>query len=365
LLHFILAGLVFNVNDTHNPRAKIQNQYWSGKILAWVGFLVISFFIPHVFFVYWSKYVALLGAGIFMLIQLLLLIDFTHSWAERCLENWENDNNDKWKWILVGSTLSVFCISIVMIGLEYGFFSGHGCTLNQTVISINLVLAFIAVFLSIHPRVQDVNPKSGLTQAGIMVLYGTYLIASAMINEPTGDDEGGIAKHCNPMDKTASGKSINFAIGAIFTIIAIVYSTSRAATQSSTILASSPEYSSLPLSDPSSRSNAIQAAVNSGSISQSEANEDNGGHIVDDEETGVAYNYTFFHLVFAIASMYAAMLLTNWGDFHIDDSAVYIGRSMYALWVKVGTSWISYALFFWTLVAPILLPDRYFSLIIY
>jgi hypothetical protein len=30
--------------------------------------------------------------------------------------------------------------------------------------------------------------------------------------------------------------------------------------------------------------------------------------------TPVAYNYSFFHLIFALASMYIAMLMTGWGS---------------------------------------------------
>lgn len=32
----------------------------------------------------------------------------------------------------------------------------------------------------------------------------------------------------------------------------------------------------------------------------------------DDEEDRVTYNYSFFHLIFTMASMYLVMLLTNW-----------------------------------------------------
>lgn len=38
--------------------------------------------------------------------------------------------------------------------------------------------------------------------------------------------------------------------------------------------------------------------------------DDDDGH--DDEKNGVAYNYGSFHFIFAVASMYVAMLLTNW-----------------------------------------------------
>jgi serine incorporator 1/3 len=32
----------------------------------------------------------------------------------------------------------------------------------------------------------------------------------------------------------------------------------------------------------------------------------------DDERIGTRYNYSFFHVIFAMGAMYVAMLLTNW-----------------------------------------------------
>ena len=32
----------------------------------------------------------------------------------------------------------------------------------------------------------------------------------------------------------------------------------------------------------------------------------------DDEKSGTRYNYSWFHVIFVLATMYVAMLLTNW-----------------------------------------------------
>ncbi len=47
----------------------------------------------------------------------------------------------------------------------------------------------------------------------------------------------------------------------------------------------------------------------------------------------------------------------------VDDDAdnVYIGRSEVAMWIRVVSSWICMLIYIWSLIAPVLLPDRYVS----
>ena len=62
-----------------------------------------------------------------------------------------------------------------------------GCGLNVFFVTFNLILSIVASLMSIHPRVQEAKPSSGLLQASIVVIYNTYVVASAMsdeVNEP-------------------------------------------------------------------------------------------------------------------------------------------------------------------------------------
>ena len=55
-----------------------------------------------------------------------------------------------------------------------------------------------------------------------------------------------------------------------------------------------------------------------GSAGNASDDEEGGGRkgqkVYDDEEEGVAYNYSLFHLVLTCASLYIMMCLTNWLD---------------------------------------------------
>ncbi|CAG8753527.1 15868_t:CDS:2, partial [Acaulospora morrowiae] len=80
-----------------------------------------------------------------------------------------------------------------------------------------------------------------------------------------------------------------------------------------------------------------------------------------DREHAVKYNYEFYHYVFAIASMYVAMLLTNWNTINMTgkEKLVAIGHSYTISWIKVISSWICILIYCWTLLAPVFLPHRF------
>lgn len=93
---------------------------------------------------------------------------------------------------------------------------------------------------------------------------------------------------------------------------------------------------------------------------------------IDDYEP-VPYNYSFFHLIFTLATLYVAMLLTAWGKDNDEASEIsktaqrslkrcsFVGVSWTSVWVKMGSQIFTALLYIWVLVAPILFPDRDFS----
>lgn len=124
-------------------------------------------------------------------------------------------------------------------------------------------------------------------------------------------------------------------VGALFTFLAIAYSTSRAATQSKALVGKGRRAGAIALPDDeatsmvteqpskkdSLRIQAMMAAVEAGSLPASALEEDDSddedapgapGTNNDDERLGTRYNYTWFHVIFAAATMYTAMLLTDW-----------------------------------------------------
>lgn len=76
------------------------------------------------------------------------------------------------------------------------------------------------------------------------------------------------------------------------------------------------------------------------------------------EARPVTYSYSFFHLIFALASMYSGMLLTSWTNTSESSDSIDVGWT--SVWVRICTEWATAALYIWTLVAPLIFPDREF-----
>ncbi|WVQ77734.1 hypothetical protein IAR50_007424 [Cryptococcus sp. DSM 104548] len=404
LFHLILSSLLIGVRSTKTKRAAIQNGWWGPKLLSYFVLCFLSFLIPNEFFMAYGSYIAPIGAFFFILIGLVLLVDFAHTWSETCLDNWERSNSNLWQFILVGSTFGMFAATITVTTLLYVFFAGSGCGTNTFFITFNLILTVLVTGIAISHPVQEANPKSGLTQASMVAAYCTYLTSSAVVNHT--DSAGG---KCNPLHARGGTETTTLLIGALFTFLAIAYSTSRAATQSTALVgkghrAGNSGHIALPhdaedegevrlvTNQPKGRKDemryqAILAAVNAGSLPASvldEPEDDDDeieaamGEERDDERAGTKYNYSWFHIIFAIAAMYVAGLLTDWAIIStspvahptepqsagfdlgmLNEPDVFIGRSETTMWMRIVSSWLCYALYSWSLVGPVVMPDRF------
>lgn len=377
LFHFLLSFLLIGVQNTKDGRAGIQNGFWGPKIVAWIAFVVISFLIPEEFFMFYGKYIAFLGAMLFVLLGLVLLVDLSHSWVELCLDKAEDDtspNSSIWRYVLIGSTFSMYLVAIAMTIIMYVFFAGSSCGMNNTAITLNLLAMLIVTMLSMSPRIQEENQRAGIGQSAMVAVYCTYLTFSAVCMEP--DD-----RRCNPLIRARGARTTTVVLGAIVTLLTVAYTTTRAATQS--FFGNTTGNIRLDDEHPSSadiiiseqprarRQMALQQAIAEGSLpasatldddSDDEETDSHGGkHVKDDERKGTQYNYSLFHVIFFLATCWIATLLTQSIDPESDSDFTPVGRTYAASWIKIISSWVCYLIYTWSLVAPIILTGRDFS----
>lgn len=375
LFHLFFAVLLIGVRSTKDTRAGLQNGFWGPKILAWLAFVVAAFFIPEGFFLFWGNYVAYLGAMLFVLLGLVLLVDLAHTWAELCqdkIDEGDGPNYRLWQFLLMGSSLGMYLAALAMTIVMYIFFASSGCSMNISAITINLLFTILITVLSVQPTIQDANPKAGLAQSAMVAVYCTYLTFSAVCMEP--DD-----KHCNPLIRARGARTTTVILGAIVTMLTIAYTTTRAATQGFAIGSNpgkSNKYAQVTQDDyehglvtqqPASRREIMRAAVESGALPASALDEDSDDEeevtvsSKDDERQGTQYNYTLFHIIFLMATCWVATLLTQKMDPENSSDFTPVGRTYWASWIKIVSAWVCYGIYSWTLVAPLVLEGREFS----
>jgi hypothetical protein len=236
---------------------------------------------------------------------------------------------------------------------------------------INLIVFLVISLVSVQPAVQESNPRAGLAQAAMVTVYCTYLTMSAVSMEP---DE----HNCNPLIRSRGTRTVTVILGAIVTMATIAYTTTRAATQGIALgskgghgyaqLGTEDNEHGLVTQQPNTRremrAEALRAAVESGSLPASALDDSDDEDEFetsskDDERGSTQYNYSLFHVIFFLATTWVGTLLTQNIDLESSQDFAPVGRTYWASWVKIISAWVCYAIYLWTLVAQVLLPDRF------
>lgn len=79
----LMAFLMFGAKSSKDSRAPIQNGFWGIKYLIVIAIAIGAFFIPAGQFGNIWMWVGLIGGLVFILVQLVYLVDFAHSTAEQ------------------------------------------------------------------------------------------------------------------------------------------------------------------------------------------------------------------------------------------------------------------------------------------
>uniref|UniRef100_A0AAX7TG75 Serine incorporator 1 n=1 Tax=Astatotilapia calliptera TaxID=8154 RepID=A0AAX7TG75_ASTCA len=331
MFFLLFSLLMIKVKSSKDPRAALHN-----------GFHYIMWF-----------YIGMAGAFCFILIQLVLLIDFAHSWNESWVEKMEEGNSRCWYAALLSVTTVSYLLSLVSLVMFYVYYThSDGCTENKVFISINMLLCIAASVMSILPQIQESQPRSGLLQSSLVTLYTMYLTWSAMTNEPD--------RKCNPsllgiigLNTTSPGSQNHVVqwwdaqgiVGLILFLMCVLYSSIRNS--------SNAQVNKLTLTSDES------ALIEDGPQTDSFEEGNGPNRAVDNEKDGVTYSYSFFHFMLFLASLYIMMTLTNW--YSPDSKYEAITSKWPSVWVKISSSWICIALYVWTLVAPLVLVNRDFD----
>jgi len=363
LFFLVFSLMMIGVRSSKDPRAAIQNGVWGIKFILVIGGMIGAFFIPNGAFEQVWMYFGLIGGFLFIVIQLILIIDFAHTWAESWVGYYEDTDARGWLVALIGSSVLTFGVSFAGIVLSYVYYTGEhvgDCKLHEFFISFNMIICLVLSVVSILPSVQEHMPKSGLLQSGCITLYMTYLVWSAMSNSPDGKCKPDLSAVLTPPtnaslttttpatpggdDKKPQVFGAENVVGLVVWFLCVLYACIRTT--------SSSQAAKLTGGD--------KLLVKDNGESAPGGDAEGGQQVWDNEEDEVAYSWSLFHLMFALATLYVMMTLTNW--FHPNTAAIEsFSANSAAVWVKIVSSWLCGALYLWTLIAPMLLTDRDFG----
>lgn len=242
LIFFLtMAAMMVGVRSSRDTRAPIQNGFWGLKFLIIIGIAVGAFFIQAGSFGTWMMWIGMVGGFSFILIQLVLIIDFAHNWADIWVGNYEETQSKGWFVALMAATAVQYVLSLIGIILLYTYYTqSDDCALNKFFISFNMILCFAVSILSITPRIQEAQPRSGLLQSAIVTLYTIYLTWSAVANNPDGNCNPGLMGIIGDQNNKVSMDKTSI-VGLVIWMCCILYSSLRSANAVSSLTNPDPE----------------------------------------------------------------------------------------------------------------------------
>lgn len=317
---------------------------WCLKSTFWFLLCVGSVFLPNDVMTSGFIWFARVGAFVFLVLQQVILIDFGYNVNDKLYslgaEGGEEEGGcSGWFIILVSAAMILYGAALSGIVLLFVFYTG--CDVNDALISVSLVCI---VAFTVLQLCSDPEQGHNLLVSSIVAAYVAYLTYSSVSSNP---DES-----CNP---TYSDRDDALAItlGLSLTMLSIattVYFSSASITQ---LLDESPASSKGPArmtADLLTNDGMAPAQVTTSSSPRP------SDQLVI--HRGLAWK---FNVVLVLITMYWCMTLTNWGDSGGDSSGSSPMAGKISLWMNITASWISIALYTWTMVAPWIFPDRDFS----
>ncbi|XP_034602055.1 uncharacterized protein [Setaria viridis] len=304
IFFWLMFASTFGTRKLHEARNSWHSGCWILKSLVYALSIGIPFIIPNIFIQLYGE-IARLGAGIFLLLQLISMLHFI-SW---CNKRWMPDPGSN-QCGLFGLFLSTICYiaSFAGIGVLYFLYvPNSSCAFNIFNITWTAILVKIIMAVSLHSKVNE-----GLLSSGIMSSYIVFLCWSALHSEPE-------AGKCHSHMKIAKDGDWATIVSFIIAICSIVM-----ATFSTGIDTKSFQF----------RNDEVQL------------------------EEDTPYSYEIFHIVFAMGAMYFAMLFISWELNHPARKwSIDVGWA--STWVKIINEWFAASIYIWRLISPVVLRNQF------
>lgn len=354
---------------------------WLAKILLHILILGLSFLIDNTSMTSYAQ-AARVASVFFLIIQILIIIDLAYKVAE-----WFTDHADAaddaagWEPGLCSNmyraaytVLVVLFTAAATIGLILLFTFWGNCPLNNFFTAQTLVFSSLFMLCSALKIV-----GKGLLPPSIIAAYNVYLTYSAITNNPS--------EVCNALVvRNSASSQVTIIAGLVIAVLSVTWvAISSAGSAHSAVSISRGEHEHHRVENPVTTPSATHSdsiggakATNIPSAAGAPATYQEGAAAAaENEESGSAAGAAdtsssasdaveprpwLFHIVMCLASMYLAMMSTNWGSPTGTDAPSGTPElSEASMWARMGSVFAIEILFAWTLCAPRVCKDRDFS----
>mmetsp|Transcript_11194 Transcript_11194/g.23296 ORF Transcript_11194/g.23296 Transcript_11194/m.23296 type:complete len:451 (-) Transcript_11194:75-1427(-) len=347
---FMLAG---------SASRSFHRGYWGLKMALFALLIVGSFFIPNTFFNVYSE-VSRVVSVVFLLLMIIILVDFAHSIQEMYSEYVAAQDEEGIEPGCCSSKADILYLIVaggmilggfIAICFMYSFATHHNCSGQVGLLSVTLLCGVAIIVMS----VLDVFGAPGLLCPAVVFVYAVWLQWSAMTSEDTTE--------CNPYGSQDDQPWYVVAIGVVITGLSLAYTSYSAANAVPDLCGGSDDSEDLtsPLVAPRTDVEAGKKNDDSDADDADSGDDRPRSLAVESPEaadTGRSDQPWKYHLIMFSASLYMAMLLTNWG---VGTSSGTSTTGTTSMWIKIITMWLTYLLYLWTLLAPVCMPNRDFS----
>eukprot|EP00762_Andalucia_godoyi_P006797 ANDGO_00893.mRNA.1 putative serine incorporator len=301
---FFAVHLILTLMFKTSPEFKVsvQRDWWFFKIIFFFGLIVAAFFIRNGVFVGFAYLFLILGA-LFVVMQVLILIDFAYDWND----SWVKKEKNSYLAGLLAVSLLLFVAGLVVVGFMYYWFTTDGaCHLNKFFISMTLIFGVVTTILSLRVK------HGALLPCAVVFATTVYWTWSAIFSEPS-------SSGCNSLRGSSRFETAQIVISVTLACLSMVYTVMRTTSQTQAFSTEKPE-----------------------------------------EEELKKEKYWLFHTIMVVASGYCSAAFSNWSfDGSTDVSS--IDEGWVSTGIKIAATWLAALLYIWSLIAPYVFKNRDFG----
>ena len=352
-MSFILLlfhSLIFLITLARNEMAaQVHDGCWGAKALLVAAGYIASWWMPASFFDKFYLPVAQVLSAVFLLYQVLLMLAAAYKVNERLVRNMENDPSKCSAAILVAVTLCVFAGALAWMITSFAKFTCAKAIVWQCITLVCVLLMFVLQFCG-------ARADASILTNGLAAVYCFYLQWSALSADPN--------PACNPNAHRGTNAALQICLGVLITAFALFMMSGTAPTGDDPTKVDKEEVvveEALPPGTAAGETAAAGADKRAALIQTHEhADEDSGDEMERKHHVFAISSQTiFFQLTMMLSSMYYAMLCTNWLEPGLYTDGTYGSATTY--WLKMVCLWLSSLVYLYSMVAPLLFPNRSFQ----